>query len=79
VNGRRRKALARKFREMHGRDPRESIKGLRDQSEAKIDRDGVRRWHGAFAEHGLLVRIEKMTVIQQSEIRLLKKAYKSAT
>ncbi len=77
MNGRRRKELARKFREMHGRDPKEAIIGLRNQSEAKVDRDGVRRWHNAFDHHGLLIPYEKMIVIQQSEVRLLKKAYRA--
>lgn len=75
MNGRRAKALKAKFRELHGRPPAEAIKGMRDQAESKVDRDGVRRWHNAFEEHGLLIHIESMKVLQQSEVRLLKKAY----
>ena len=78
MNGKRRRALMRQYREQIGRDPREAVKGMRDMAESKPGRDGVRRWHNAFEHHGLLVHVESMDVIQQSEIRMLKKAYANA-
>lgn len=77
MNGKRRRALVRQYREQTGVEPREAIKGMRDQAESKVDRDGVRRWHNAFDHHGRLIHVESMNVIQQSEVRMLKKAYKS--
>ena len=77
MNGRRAKQLKAKFREMHGREPREAVKRLTDQAESKVDRDGIRRWHNASLENGLLIHKESMNVIQQSEVRMLKRAYKS--
>ncbi len=76
MNGRRRKALIRQYQEQTGRKPTDAILGMRDLAEAKIGRDGVRRWNNAFDHHGLLVHVEKMDVIIQSEVRSLKRAYK---
>lgn len=77
MNGRRRKALKRMFRLIHGRDPRngEAVAGTHEPTRLP---GGILYDPHSYEFHGMRYEIKPHTVIEPSEWRRLKRALKTA-
>jgi len=77
VNGKRRKALKRKFRAAHGRDPMPTLAVLVENQETFVNSLGVKQFEAAYDHYGELHFRKIMGVGRPSEARALKRSYKS--
>lgn len=76
MNGRRRKALKAMFRRVHGRDPIPGVSVV-DNYEPQRLPNGLLYDAYAYEMHGMRYDVKKHVVIQPSEWRVLKQAYKA--
>ena len=77
MNGKRRKALQRQFRELNGRAPLPAITVLVDNKEIFVNKDGVKQFEAGYDHYGELYFRKVMGVGQVSEKRALKRSYRA--
>ncbi len=73
MNGRRRKALKRQFRELNGRNPRGTVAVLVNDDSTFINEQGQRQFSAGYEKNGELHFRKIMGVGQPSEWRQLKR------
>ena len=79
MNGKRRKALARQFRELNGRAPLPSITVLVENKETFVNEHGFKQFQAGYDHHGELHFRKIMGVGKTSEKRALKRSYKTTS
>ena len=79
MNGKRRKALARQFRELNGRAPLPAITVLVENKETFVNDSGHKQFEAGYDHYGELHFRKIMGVGQTSEKRALKRSYKATS
>ena len=78
MNGRRKKALKAMFRRVHGRDPRTGV-AVVDRYEPHRMSNGILYDPHAYEFHGMRYDQLKHVIVETSEWRTLKRAFKASS